>query len=101
MIKKFFKAIILGLWESTILRGTLTCLLMISWFPLLTGVVLRLCNVNLSDVDAIGIGITSIFVGPFISVFVSHCLRALRYQEEKECSFHDAWNATDYCGDEY
>ena len=101
MIKKFFKAVILGMRETIpSLAESLVELLMIFtiifWLPILLWVVLRSLNANFDTETWLAFIILTSFVGTTIARFIVHCIEALRYQEKEHCSFHDAWEETKY-----
>ncbi len=93
MIKKFFKAMFLGLRELELLKVLAKCYFAILWCPLLVFVIFQHPSINLGDKEPI-IVMLSIFIGPYIYFYISHCVDALKYQEKQKCSFHDAWMAT-------
>lgn len=98
MVKKFFKALALGLLQCT--EG-LKALALLTWCPILVIVVvavsMRILNIQVTEqlISSLLIGaLAAFFIGVGITAFVIHCVDAMKYQEKHQCSFEEAWHAT-------
>ena len=94
MIKKFFKAIIMGLVNCEDLKGFLKFCILGAWLPALMTVIVMLFKIEF-DEAILGIICFSVLCSWLISAFICHCLDAMKYQEEHNCDYHKAWRATE------
>lgn len=96
MIKKFLKAVIMGLRNSEVINIA-KLFVMIGWLPMLVTLILEIFKINVSDEEMI-LGIfTTAILGAMIFMFICHCIDAMKYQEENKCDFNEAWKATSGC----
>ena len=94
MIKKFLKAILLGVTHE----GILSLFLGIGWLPtivMIVGRILNACKITaFNNIIAI-VGFFSLFLGLPLYAYIKHCIEAVEYQEENKCSFSEAWRSTE------
>lgn len=96
MIKKFLKALLMGLREIKIFRIIGTLFVVVGWLPILITLIITFFKINLTEGEWTKTIIILGIVSFFISGFISHCIEAMRYQEKNGCNFSEAWNVTDY-----
>ena len=101
MIKKFFKAMLMGLWESETLRGVGTAFIVMGWLPLVAILILKIFKINMNEGESALFTISMCLWGIMISRYIIHCIYAMKYQDENHCDFGTAWRATEFTGDEY
>ena len=95
MIKRFFKAIILGLVNCKELKDLLKPCVLFSWLPVIILITCEFLEINMTTDEFMAVIICSAFGGEFISEFILHCLNAMKYQEEHDCDYKTAWKATE------
>ena len=99
MIKKFFKAIIMGLENCEELKGFLKFCILGAWLPALITVIIMLLKIRFDEI-ILAIICMSVLYSWLISAFICHCWDAMKYQEEHKCDSKTAWNATTSYGDD-
>lgn len=95
MIKKIFKALIMGMRESLFLQFCVHSFAMLGWLPALVMVMLTIFNINLSQEELLAVVLAAAMVGPFIAGYISHCIDAVKFSQSNNCSFSEAWSATE------
>lgn len=101
MIKKIFKAMLMGLRKSEVFCGVTLSFIAAGWLPLLVNLIFKIFKVKINALDNALLTITLMFLGIMILSYIIHCVEAVKYQEEKDCDFNTAWWATDTSDDEY
>lgn len=96
MIKKFFKAMLFGLRESsedicTFVKAMVALL----WLPIVVEIILRVRKINLTVEDAAATTFIAVGIGMFIFFGITHCIDAIKYQEKNKCDISEAWRATE------
>ena len=100
MSKKIFKAMLMGLRESKVLEPLKLVLLMV-WLPLVAVLILKIFKIVINDSEFFALILILSITGFMISCHVTHCVDAVKYQDENHCDFSTAWRATDTSYDEY
>lgn len=100
MIKKFFKAMLMGVRECEVIHYFATMITIFGWLPLLFVLVLTIFKINMNDEEVMAWVIAMMALGSMISFYIMHCIDAIRYQDENHCDFHTAWQATDTTPDD-
>ena len=94
MIKKFFKAVIMGVRNSEKVMICGAVLVSYGWLPMLLALIWKVFKINVSSDTMLLILLLAIFGGAQIAIFAYHCVEAMKYQERNQCDFHEAWEAT-------
>ena len=93
MIKKFFKAVFMGL-RICFRCPIVELFVMLGWLPVLTIVFLKLLRIDEKPFELL-ITFVEPIMGCFIYLFFKHCADAVEYQEKKQCDFQTAWEETE------
>lgn len=97
MVKKFFKALGLGLIQckkSFLLVGKL--MLGVFWLPLISILVISIFKIDMSSDLIFATLLVSALYGAILALFVYHCMKALDYSEKNNCSYSEGWNKTSF-----
>ncbi len=94
MIKKILKAIVLGLRESETIKEVIRMTVVLGWLPGIVTIILIVLQINLSNVEQIFTIFGSIGLGTIIYWYIARCIEVVKYQEENNCTFKEAWGAT-------
>ena len=101
MMKKFFKILLMGIFMDEDVQGIAKLFLGLGWCPTTVMLVLKALNITLSEGEGLVVYFGSLAFGIFFSIYVSHCIEAVKYSERYDCSLTEAWNSTGGDGDDY
>lgn len=94
MIKKFLKALLMGIWMSDVIRWIIVTYLYVGWLPAVVALVLKVFNITLSIEYGFAVFMVSAFFGFILAIYISRCIKAVKYSEKHKCSLTKAWRRT-------